>query len=84
MKHSAVWIISLIVVIVGALNWLLVGLAKFDLVAAIAGRRFGEVGPVNATIYTIVGVAGIVLAFSTFAEGSRNEHRRSDTRVIPR
>lgn len=53
-------VISFVLVIAGALNWLLVGLFRFDLVAAIAGRDFGEVGAFNATVYVLVGLAAIV------------------------
>jgi uncharacterized membrane protein YuzA (DUF378 family) len=47
--------ISLILVIIGAINWLLVGLFSFDLVAMCAAVR----RPYSAaSIYTLVGVAG--------------------------
>ena len=56
-------VISLILAVVGALNWGLVGLFKFDLVALIAGgKKFGEVNAVSRIIYVIVAIAGI-LAF---------------------
>jgi uncharacterized membrane protein YuzA (DUF378 family) len=48
--------ISLVLVIVGALNWLLVGLFKWDLVAALFG---GSDSWISRTIYTLVGIAGI-------------------------
>jgi uncharacterized membrane protein YuzA (DUF378 family) len=47
---------ALVLVIVGALNWLLVGLFQFDLVAAIFG---GQDALLSRVIYTLVGVAGI-------------------------
>lgn len=48
--------LALVLVIIGALNWLLVGLFQFDLVAYI----FGGQGAVLARIiYAIVGLAGI-------------------------
>jgi len=48
--------IALILVIIGALNWLLVGILSFDLVAAI----FGGTGAIlSRIIYTLIGVAGI-------------------------
>jgi len=57
-------IISLILVIVGALNWALVGLFKFDLVALIAGgKKFGETNAFSRLIYIIVGIAGIIVIF---------------------
>ena len=48
--------LSLVLVIVGALNWLLVGLFQFDLVAALFG---GQDAVISRIIYTIVGLAGI-------------------------
>ena len=47
---------ALILVIVGALNWLLIGLFQFDLVAAIFG---GQAGAFSRIIYTIIGIAGV-------------------------
>jgi uncharacterized membrane protein YuzA (DUF378 family) len=46
--------------IVGGLNWGLVGIAKFDLVAAIAGGLdFGETNWFSRAVYTLVGVAAV-------------------------
>ena len=53
--------IALLLVIVGGLNWLLVGLFQFDLVAALTGAQFGEVNPISAVIYALVGLSAIVL-----------------------
>ena len=53
--------LALLLVIVGAVNWLLVGLAKFDLVAAITGSTFGQTNALSSVIYILVGVAGVVL-----------------------
>lgn len=47
---------SLVITIIGAINWLLVGLFQFDLVAYIAG---GTNTVVSRVIYTIVGIAGL-------------------------
>lgn len=52
-------LITLALVIIGALNWLLVGLFKFDLVATIVGHDFGEVNMVSRIIYILVGISGI-------------------------
>ena len=53
--------IFLIIAVVGALNWGLVGLFKFDLVALIAGgKKFGEVNAISRIIYVIVAIAGII------------------------
>ena len=48
--------ISLILVIIGAINWLLVGLFSFDLVAYVCG---GQTAVLSRIIYTLVGVAGL-------------------------
>ena len=48
--------IVLTLVIIGALNWLLIGIFKFDLVAMI----FGEMSVLSRIIYTLVGLSGIV------------------------
>ena len=53
--------LALLLVIVGGINWLLVGLAKFDLVAAIAGTEFGDVNAISALIYVLVGLAALWL-----------------------
>lgn len=47
---------SLILVIIGAINWLLIGLFKFDLVGAIFG---GQTAVVSRIIFIIVGLAGL-------------------------
>ena len=49
-------------VVVGALNWGLVAVAGFDLVAALFGMRFGEVSPLSAVVYGLVGLAGVYQA----------------------
>lgn len=49
--------IALILVIIGALNWGLVGLFEYDLVAEIFGGQ-GAVG--SRIVYTLVGLAGLV------------------------
>lgn len=48
--------IALTLVIVGALNWLLIGVFNFDLVAAI----FGTMSAFSRIIYTLVGISGII------------------------
>jgi uncharacterized protein len=55
MRLTAVDWIALILVIVGALNWGLVGLFEFDLVAAL----FGTLSVMSKIVYTLVGFAGL-------------------------
>lgn len=47
---------SLILIIIGALNWLLVGLFRFDLVAFLFG---GEASFLSRLIYIVVGLCGV-------------------------
>lgn len=53
--------IALLLVIVGGVNWLLVGIAQFDLVAAITGASFGETNTISTIIYVLVGLSAIAL-----------------------
>ena len=59
---KAVNSLALTLVIVGALNWGLVAIAKFDLVAEIFGEEFGTTNPVTRIVYGLVGLAGVYLA----------------------
>ena len=54
-------VLALLLVIVGAANWLLVGVAKFDLVAALTGSTFGETNAISTVIYVLVGISGLAL-----------------------
>jgi uncharacterized protein len=54
--------LAAVLVVVGALNWGLVALAEFDLVAAITGNDFGETSPLSRIVYGAVGVAGVYAA----------------------
>ena len=53
--------LALLLVIVGAANWLLVGIAQFDLVAALTGASFGQTNALSSVIYILVGIAGLGL-----------------------
>ena len=48
-------LITQLLLIVGGLNWGLIGLFGFDLVAAI----FGQMSPLSRIIYTLVGVSAL-------------------------
>lgn len=47
---------ALVFTIIGAINWGLVGLLDFDLVAYL----FGTASMLSRTVYTIVGIAGLI------------------------
>ena len=55
-------ILAIALVVVGGLNWGLVSLAKFDLVATIFGLGFGETNAFTRVIYGLVGLSAIYLA----------------------
>lgn len=57
-KLNVLDIIALILVIVGGLNWGLVGLFRFNLVAVI----FGAIPVLARIVYTLVGVAAVYVA----------------------
>ena len=54
--------LTALLVIVGALNWGLVAIARFDLVAALFGLRFGEVSALTSVVYGLVALAGLYQA----------------------
>ena len=47
-------VIAAILVVVGAVNWGLVGLLQFDLVATL----FGDMSAISRIVYLLVGLAG--------------------------
>ena len=46
-------------VIVGGLNWGLVALAEFDLVAWLVGEDFGQTNAASRIVYGLVGLAAV-------------------------
>jgi uncharacterized protein len=59
-------------VLVGGLNWGLVGIAKFDLVAWICGgMEFGETNAASRVIYSLVGLAAVYGIASLVAAARR-------------
>ncbi|GAC1432548.1 MAG: hypothetical protein NVS1B11_08740 [Terriglobales bacterium] len=57
-------VVAAILLVVGGLNWGLVGVAHFDLVAAIFGMKFGETSALNSAVYFLVGLSAIYQAVS--------------------
>lgn len=62
-KNAIDWI-ALILVIVGGLNWGLVGIFRFDLVATI----FSSMSVVSRIVYILVGIAAIYLIYGATKE----------------
>ena len=46
---------ALVLIIIGAINWGLIGLFKFDLVAAL----FGNMSILSRIVYSLVGISGL-------------------------
>jgi uncharacterized protein len=64
-------------VIVGAVNWGLVAVAEFDLVATLVGLEFGETNALSRVVYGLVGLSGLWLAAraSTLVSGASHRDR---------
>jgi uncharacterized membrane protein YuzA (DUF378 family) len=63
--------------IVGALNWGLVAIAEFDLVATIVGLDFGETNVASRVVYALVGLAAVyevVQPHSVLRSWGRDRH----------
>ncbi|MFZ5365046.1 MAG: DUF378 domain-containing protein [Patescibacteria group bacterium] len=62
--------IALILTVVGGLNWGLVGVFKFDLVATIFG---GAEALLARIVYTLVGIAAIYLIIAAAAKSGKQQ-----------
>jgi uncharacterized membrane protein YuzA (DUF378 family) len=73
-------LIAATLVVVGGLNWGLVAVAKFDLVAAIfGGMEFGETNAASRIVYGLVGLAALyeLARFPSYARASEPAPVRS-------
>ena len=68
-------VLALVLVIVGALNWGLVALFEWDLVAEIFGETFGTTNVATRIIYGLVGLAGVYLAVTLLPAILRSDTR---------
>ena len=71
-------ILAAVLVIVGGLNWGLVALAEFDLVATIVGLDFGETNAASRVIYGLVGLAAV---YQIVQQGAIRRRWRRDPQV---
>ena len=55
-------LVTAILLVVGGLNWGLVAIANFDLVAAIFGLDFGETNIATRIVYGLVGLSAVYQA----------------------
>lgn len=66
--------LALVLVIIGALNWLLVGIAGYDLVTAIFGGNLfnGTMSIFSRIIFALVGISGLYAITLLFRESPAN------------
>lgn len=76
-RLSAITWLAIILTVIGAINWGLVGLFNFNLVAAI----FGQMTALTRIIYVLVALAGIYLIVDTAR--LREEHRPRAAATVP-
>jgi uncharacterized membrane protein YuzA (DUF378 family) len=55
-------LVAAVLLVVGGLNWGLVALARFDLVAALFGMEFGETNALTRIVYGLVGLSAVYIA----------------------
>jgi uncharacterized membrane protein YuzA (DUF378 family) len=70
-------LIAGLLVIVGGLNWGLVAIAEFDLVAWLVGEQFGETNALSRIVYGLVGLSAVYLtaqAAATRGEAAATTH----------
>jgi uncharacterized protein len=73
-------LIAAALVLVGGLNWGLVGIAKFDLVAWIfGGMDFGETNAGSRVVYGLVGLAAVYGVGSLLSSVRRPSSHRAAT-----
>lgn len=66
--------LALVLVIIGALNWLLVGIADYDIVTMIFGGNLfrGTISVFSRIIFALVGIAGLYSITLLFRESPAN------------
>ncbi|APO94461.1 DUF378 domain-containing protein [Xanthomonas vesicatoria] len=73
---KAINILTLVLLIVGGVNWGLVGLFQFDLVAALFG---GQDAPLARVVYILVGISALWQLVPLF----RNNHGATERHTSP-
>lgn len=74
MRNRALDCLALTIAIIGAINWGLIGLFSFDLVAFI----FGNMSWFSRIIYALVGIAGLyIITFYMYTNGNVAESNKA-------
>jgi uncharacterized membrane protein YuzA (DUF378 family) len=71
MRYDALDWTAIVLTIIGALNWGLIGLFRFNLVSFL----FGEMTLLSRVVYTLVGIAGIYLIYTASKSPDRDVTR---------
>jgi uncharacterized membrane protein YuzA (DUF378 family) len=71
-------ILTAALVVIGGLNWGLIAIAEFDLVATLVGLDFGETNIASRIVYGLVGLAAI---YQLTTLGSERRRSSRDPRV---
>jgi len=66
--------LSLLLIIIGAINWGLIGLFQFDLVAFLFG---GQAALISRVLYTVIGAAGVWSISMLFTSREAREENRA-------
>ena len=69
MRNKFLDCIALTISIIGAINWGLIGLFRFDLVAFI----FGDMSLISRIVYVLVGICGLYLLTFYMRLGDRSD-----------
>lgn len=78
-NKSELHILSKLLVIIGALNWGLVGLLDFDLVATL----FGKKSIISKLVYILVGLSGVYMIMhhkDKYSELKKHWHKKGEKR----
>ncbi|MDE6601879.1 MAG: DUF378 domain-containing protein [Lachnospiraceae bacterium] len=74
MRNRALDCLALTIAIIGAINWGLIGLFSFDLVAFV----FGNMSWFSRIIYALVGIAGLyIITFYMYTNGNMAESNKA-------
>lgn len=76
---KALNVLAAALVVVGGLNWGLVAVAEFDLVATLVGLSFGETNALSRVVYGLVGLAAVYHALQLGASRRWSDRPHAST-----
>jgi len=74
MNSSALYRIAAIITAIGGINWGLVGIFEFDLVAWIFGEEFGTTNAASRIVYIIVGISAVYVLLRALMPDRAHDH----------